>query len=106
MTQEEFEDLKDRIFRDIQEVKNTHRHQVLPKRSATITRESQRVGILPATTQQASSSTQAAAGSSPSSDVHYWLWKPSISADITGRGQQTQLKWNTKPAARSNNTDH
>ena len=44
MTQEEFEDLKGRIFRDIEEVKNTHRCQVLPKRSATITRESQRVG--------------------------------------------------------------
>ena len=39
MTQEEFEDLKGRIFRDIEEVKNTHRRQVLPKRSATITRE-------------------------------------------------------------------
>ena len=64
MTQEEFEDLKGRIFRDIEEVKNTHRHQVLPKRSATITKESQRAGILPTTTQQASSSTQAAAGSS------------------------------------------
>ena len=38
MTQEEFEDLKGRIFRDIEAVKNTHRHQVLPKRSATITR--------------------------------------------------------------------
>ena len=60
MTQEEFEDLKGRIFRDIEEVKNTHRHQVLPKRSATITKESQRVRILPTTTQQASSSTQAA----------------------------------------------
>ena len=57
MTQEEFEG---RIFRDIEAVKNTHRHQVLPKRSATITKESQRVGILPTTTQQASSSTQAA----------------------------------------------
>ena len=51
MTQEEFEDLKGRIFRDIEEVKNTHRHYVLPKRSATITRESQRVRILPTTTQ-------------------------------------------------------
>ena len=71
MTQEEFEDLKGRIFRDIEEVKNTHRRQVLPKRSATITRESQRVGILPTTTQQASSSTQAAAGSSSSSYVYY-----------------------------------
>ena len=36
MTQEEFEDLKGRIFRDIEEVKNTHRRQVLPKRSATL----------------------------------------------------------------------
>ena len=66
MTQEEFEDLKSRIFRDIEAVKNTHRRQVLPKRSATITRESQKV-ILPTTTQQVSSSTQAAAGSSSSS---------------------------------------
>ena len=67
MTQEEFEDLKDRIFRDVEEVQNTHRCQVLPKRSATITKESQRVGILPTTTQQASSSTQTAADSSSSS---------------------------------------
>ena len=54
MTKEEFEDLKGRIFRDIEEVKNTHRCQLLPKRSATITRESQRVGILLTTTQQVS----------------------------------------------------
>ena len=71
MTQEKVEDLKGRIFRDIEEVKNTHRCQVLPKRSATITRESQKVGILPTTTQQVSSSTQAAAGSSSSSYVYY-----------------------------------
>ena len=71
MTQEEFEDLKRRIFRDIEAVKNTHRRQVLPKRSATITMESQRVGILPTTTQQLSSSTQAATGSSSSSYVYY-----------------------------------
>ena len=71
MTQEEFEDLKGRMFRDIEAVKNTHRRQVLPKRSATITRESQKVGILPTTTQQVSSSTQAAAGSSSSSYVYY-----------------------------------
>ena len=71
MTQEEFEDLKGKICRDIEEVKNTHRCQVLPKRSATITRESQKVGILPTTTQQASSSTQAAAGSSSRSYVYY-----------------------------------
>ena len=70
MTQEEFEDIKGRIFRDIEEVKNIHRHQVLPKRSATITKESQRVGILPTTTQQATSYTQAA-GSSSSSYVYY-----------------------------------
>ena len=70
-TEEEFEDLKGRIFRDIEEVKNTHRHQVLPKRSATITKESQRVGILPTTTQQAPSSIQAEAGSSSSSYVYY-----------------------------------
>ena len=71
MTQDQFKDLKCRIFRDIEAVKNTHRRQVLPKRSATITRESQKVGILPRTTQQASSSTQAAAGSSSSSYVYY-----------------------------------
>ena len=71
MTQEEFEDLKGRSFRDIEAVKNTHRHQVLPKRLATITKESQKVGILPTTTQQASSSTQAVAGSSSSSYVYY-----------------------------------
>ena len=126
MTQEEFEDLKRRIFRDIEAVKNNHRCKVLPKRSATITRESQKVGILPTTTQQASSSTQAAADSSSSSYVYYtpspivspalvlycehW-WrvsegKPSISAHSTGWGQEIQLKWNTKSDTRSNNTDH
>ena len=65
MTQEEFEELKGKIFRDIESIKsNSRRRQQLPRRSATITTESQRVGILPTTTQQASSSTQAAAGSS------------------------------------------
>ena len=64
MTQEEFEDLKGRIFRDIKSIKSNRRHQALPRRSATITPESQRVGILPTTTQQASTSTQAAASSS------------------------------------------
>ena len=64
MTQEEFEELKGKIFRDIESIKSNHRRQQLPRRSATITTESQRVGILPSTTQQASSSTQAAAGSS------------------------------------------
>ena len=64
ITQEEFEELKGKIFRDIESIKSNRRHQPLPRRSATITTESQRVGILPPTTQQASSSTQAAADSS------------------------------------------
>ena len=64
MTQEEFEELKGKIFRDIESIKSNRRRQQLPRRSATITTESQRVGILPSTTQQVSSSTQAAAGSS------------------------------------------
>ena len=63
MTQEEFEDLKGRIFRDTESIKSNRRRQSLPRRSATVTTESQRVGLLPTTTQQASSSTQAAAGS-------------------------------------------
>ena len=64
ITQEEFEDLKGKIFRDIESIKSNRRHQPLARRSATITTESQRVGILPTTTQQASTSTQAAASSS------------------------------------------
>ena len=64
MTQEEFEDLKGRIFRDNESIKSNRRCQPLPRRSATVTTESQRVGILPTTTQQASTSTQAAASSS------------------------------------------
>ena len=64
MTQEEFEELKGRIFRDIESIKSNRRRRPLPRRSATITIQSQRVKILPTTTQQASSSTQAAAGSS------------------------------------------
>ena len=63
MTQDEFEDLNGRIFRDIESIKSNHRCQAL-SRSATITTESQRVGILPTTTQQSSTSTQAAASSS------------------------------------------
>ena len=38
-TQEEFEDLKGRIFTDIEAVKNTCRRQVLSRRSAAITTE-------------------------------------------------------------------
>ena len=47
MTQEEFEELKGKIFRDIESIKSNRRRQQLPRRSATITTESQRVGILP-----------------------------------------------------------
>ena len=65
MTQEEFEDFKGTIFRDIEAVKNTPRHQVLPRRSATITKESQRVGILPPITQQASGSTPCSSSNIP-----------------------------------------
>ena len=64
MTQEEFEELKGKIFRDIETIKSNRRRQPLPRRSATVTTESQRVGLLPTTTPQASSSTQAAASSS------------------------------------------
>ena len=64
MTQEEFEELKGKIFRDIETIKSNRRRQPLPRRSATVTTESQRVGLLPTTTPQASSSTQAAADSS------------------------------------------
>ena len=64
MTQGEFEDVKVRTLRDIESIKSNHRCQPLPRRSATITTESQRVGILPTTTQQASTSTQATASSS------------------------------------------
>ena len=64
MTQEEFEELKGKIFRDIKTIKRNRRCQPLPRRSATVTTESQRVGLLPTTTPQASSSTQATASSS------------------------------------------
>ena len=64
MTQEEFVELKGKIFRDIETIKSNRRRQPLPRRSATVTTESQRVGPLPTTTPQASSSTQAAASSS------------------------------------------
>ena len=52
MTQEEFEELKSKIFRDIESIKSNRRRQQLPRRSVTITTESQRVGILPPTTQR------------------------------------------------------
>ena len=42
MTQDEFEDLKGRIFRDIESIKSNRRRQSLPRRSATIRRSSRR----------------------------------------------------------------
>ena len=54
MTQDEFEDLKGRIFRYSETIKSNRRCQPLPRRSATITTESQRVGILPTTTHSSS----------------------------------------------------
>ena len=95
MTQQEFEDLKGGIFRDIETVKNTHRRQLLPKRSATITRESQKGGILPTTT-QASSSIQAAAGSSSSSYIYYTLspigfGNPQSVVTVQGEGSRHNL---------------
>ena len=42
MTQEEFEDLKGRIFRDIESIKSNRRCQSLPRRSANIRRSSRR----------------------------------------------------------------
>ena len=51
MTQEEFEELKGKIFRDTETIKSNRRCQPLPRRSAIITTESQRVGILPPITQ-------------------------------------------------------
>ena len=64
MTQEKFADLKSRIFSDIESIKNNRRRQPLPKISATVTTESQRVRILPTSKQQVSNSTQAAASNS------------------------------------------
>ena len=87
MTQEEFEELKGKIFRNIETIKSNRIHQQLPRRSATVTTELQRVGILPPTTQQASSSTQAAVGSS------FVYYTPSpigfICPNCTGRREQT-----------------
>ena len=105
MTQEKFEELKGKIFRDIETIKSNRRRQPLPRRSATVTTESQRVGLLPTTTPQASSSTQAAASSS------FVYYTPSpigfICPYCTGRREQTQSEWNLKPATRSDiNTDH
>ena len=92
MTQEEFEDLKCGNFRDIEVVKNTHRCQVLPNRSATITEESQKVEILPPTTQQPSSSTQASVQAVTSAThaapfaletLHQWSQYRTRAADTT-----------------------
>ena len=107
MTHEKFEDLKGRIFRDIEAVKNTHRLQILPKRSATITKSHRRSGYCqqPLNRRLVPPRQQFQQLRLLHTQPH-WLWKPSISAHGAGRGQQTQLKWNTKPDTRSNNTDH
>ena len=106
MTQEEFEELKGKIFRDIETTKCNRRRQPLPRRSATITTESQRVGILPTTTQQASSSTQAAAGSG----FVYYTPSPIVLGNptsvLTVQDEGSRHKWNMKPATKSDiNTD-
>ena len=101
MTQEEFEDLKGKIFRDIETIKSNRRCQPLPSRSATVTTESQRVGLLPTTTPQVSSSTQAAAGSKQFCVLYtksHWLQQPYICPNCTGRREQTQPEWTIKPA--------
>ena len=84
MTQEEFEELKGRIFRDIEAVKNTHRRQVLPKRSATITKESQRLGYCqqPLNRRLVPPRQQFQQLRLLHTQPH-WLWKPSISAHST-----------------------
>ena len=92
MTQEEFEELKGKIFRDIETIKSNRRRQPLPRRSATVTTESQRVGLLPITT--------------PLYTKPHWLQQPDICPNCTGRREQTQSEWNLKPATRSDiNTD-
>ena len=70
MSPEEYENFKVLVFNAIQNDKSTPRRQALPKRSTTITTESQRFGILPPAAQPSTSSqTSAATGSSYS--VHY-----------------------------------
>ena len=107
MTQEEFEELKGKIFRDIKTIKGNRRRQPLPRRSATITTESQRVGLLPTTTPPASSSTQAAASSS---FVYYTpspigFSNPTSVLTVQDEGSR-HTEWNLKPATRSDiNTD-
>ena len=89
ITQEEFEELKGKIFRDIETIKSNRRRQQLPRRSATMTTESQRVWTLPPTTQQASSSTQAAVLSTihqaplASASLHLSYLYKTKGADIT-----------------------
>ena len=61
MSPEEYEKFKVQVFNAIQNVKSTSRRQSLPRRSATITTESQRVGILPQAAQQPTNSQTSAA---------------------------------------------
>ena len=70
MSPEEYESFKIQVFCAIQNVKSTSSRQVLPKRSASVTTESQKVGILPPAT-QSSTSSQMTADSSSSYSVYY-----------------------------------
>ena len=112
MTQEEFEDLQGRIFRDIESIKSNRRHQPLARRSATITTESQRVGycqqplhrrLVPLKQQLAAVLCTIHQVPLASVTLHQSC---TTVLYCTGRREQTQPKWNIKPAPRSNiNTD-
>ena len=70
MSPEEYKIFKIQVFNAIHNVQSTSRRQVLPKRSVTVTTESQKVGILPPAAQPSNNSqTTAASGSSYS--VYY-----------------------------------
>ena len=84
MTQEEFEELKGKIFRDIETIKSNRRRQPLPRRSATVTTESQRVGLLPTTTPQVHSSSSWQQFCVLYTKPH-WLQQPDICPNCTGR---------------------
>ena len=61
MSPEKYENFKVLVFNGIQNVKSTPRKQALPKRSAIIKTESQKVGKLPPAAQPATSSQRSAA---------------------------------------------
>ena len=75
---------------------------ITAQKITTITTESQRVRLLPTTTQQASSSTQAAAGSSFVYHTPSPIGFGNPTSVLTVRDEGSRLKWNIKPAPRSN----